>query len=104
MYKKAFTLFTGALVGIFLIFTSAFAAVDLNKASQSELQALKGVGPAKAQAIVEYRNQHGSFKTIDDLANVKGFGKKTIESLRDQITIEPDANGAAPAKETAQVK
>ncbi len=74
----------------------ASAAVDLNSATVTELDAVKGIGPAKAKAIVDYREKNGSFKSVDDLKNVKGFGKKTIEKLRPELTVGGGA-AAAPA-------
>ena len=71
----------------------ASAAADLNSATVKELEAVKGIGPAKAKAIVDYREKNGSFKSVDDLKNVKGFGKKTIEKLRSELTV---GGGAAP--------
>ncbi|QSX31248.1 ComEA family DNA-binding protein [Shewanella cyperi] len=61
--------------------------VNINTATEAELQLLKGVGPAKAKAIIEYRNQYGRFSTVDDLANVSGIGLKLVESNRDIISL-----------------
>lgn len=61
--------------------------VNINKADETELQNLPGVGPAKAAAIVEYRNTSGPFKTVDDLKNISGIGDKTFEKLKDLIGI-----------------
>jgi len=74
------------LAGIFFS-GSAFAAVNINTATQSELEAVKGLGPSKARAIMEYRDKHGGFKSVDDLDNVKGFGKASIERLRGELTV-----------------
>ena len=72
---------------------AAFAApINLNTASAAQLEALNGVGAAKAEAIVAYRTEHGGFKTVDELANVKGIGDKTVAKNRDQMTV------AAPAR------
>lgn len=65
----------------------AFAAVDLNNASVAELESVNGIGPAKAQAIVDYRKAHGNFKTVDELDNVKGFGKKSVDKLKTEFTL-----------------
>jgi len=70
----------------------ALASVNINTATQSELEAVKGVGPAKAKAIIEYRETNGKFKTLDELDNVKGFGKATIEKLRGELTVSPAQN------------
>lgn len=69
----------------------AFAAVNLNTATQSELESVKGVGPAKAKAIIKYRETKGGFKHIEDLGNVKGFGKAMIERLKDELTVDAEA-------------
>ncbi len=73
-----------------LAFTSlSFAAdsVDLNTATQEQLETLNGVGPAKAKAIIDYRTEKGNFKTVDDLDNIKGFTQKSIDKLREQALI-----------------
>ncbi|MDX2073034.1 MAG: helix-hairpin-helix domain-containing protein [Alphaproteobacteria bacterium] len=62
--------------------------ININTASAAELdKALIDIGPKKAQAIVDYRNQHGPFKTLDDLRHVKGIGMKTLERNRAIITL-----------------
>jgi competence protein ComEA len=72
---------------------AAFAAqINLNTATAAQLEALNGVGAAKAAAIVAYRDAHGGFKSVDELAKVKGIGEKTVDKNRDQLTV------AAPAR------
>ena len=61
--------------------------VNINKASILELQQLHGIGEKKAQAIVEYRNQNGQFKSMDDLLNIKGIGPKFIEKNRSNLSL-----------------
>ena len=56
--------------------------VNLNKALKSELITLPGIGPALADRIIAYRDEFGTFKTIDDLRNVKGIGDKSLEKIR----------------------
>lgn len=94
------------LIACFALFLLAFAGyaaavVDLNSATAEELDTLKGVGPAKAKAIIDYRDKNGPFKSVDDLDNVKGFGKKTVDKLRPELTVDgaaaPAAKAAAPA-------
>ncbi|KLT72987.1 topoisomerase [Neisseria arctica] len=65
----------------------AMAAVNINSATAEELKALPGIGAAKAAAIVEYRQQNGNFKTVDDLKNVKGIGDSIVNRLRDEATV-----------------
>ena len=81
----------------------AFAAIDINTASEAELDKLPGVGPAKAKAIVEDRQKNGPFKSVDDVKRVKGIGDKTYEDLKGQISV--GGKGAAAAhKAPAKLK
>ena len=98
MKKLIFALFALCLMA-FAGF--AMAVVDLNSATAEELQTLKGVGPAKAKAIIDHREKNGHFQTVDDLDRVKGFGMKTVEKLRPEITVGGAA--AAPAPSAAPV-
>ena len=68
----------------------AFAAVNINTATQSELEVVRGLGPAKAKAIIVYRDANGNFKTLDELDNVKGFGKASIEKLKEELSVGPE--------------
>ena len=61
--------------------------ININTATSQELQTLRGIGPALAQRIVEYRQTSGGFSTVNDLTNVKGIGPKTLEKIRDSITV-----------------
>ena len=62
--------------------------VNLNSASQAELETLTGIGPSKALAIMEYRETKGEFKQIEDLKNVSGIGEKTFEKLKDSVSVK----------------
>ena len=64
---------------------SQASPLDLNTASISELDALPGVGPSKAAAILQYRERQGRFSTVDELERVPGFGPAAISRLRDQL-------------------
>ncbi|ALQ50250.1 ComEA family DNA-binding protein [Nitrosomonas ureae] len=84
---------------VFLFTGTAFAAVNINTASQAELESLQGIGPAKAKAIIEHREKSGTFASVDDLAKVSGIGQGTIKQLRDVITVEGEKATEAPAKQ-----
>lgn len=62
--------------------------IDINTAGIEELQKLPGIGPTKAQEIINYRTKNGPFRSIDEIMNVKGIGKKTFEKMKDMITIK----------------
>jgi len=66
---------------------SAFAAVNLNTADVKALESIKGIGPAKAEAIVKYREEHGPFKTIEELANVKGIGPQLVNKIKPHVEV-----------------
>lgn len=64
------------------------AKINLNKADETQLQNLPGIGPSKAAAITEYRETSGPFKSVEDLKNISGIGDKTFEKLKDLITVQ----------------
>lgn len=68
--------------------SSTSGKVNLNKADEAALTTLPGVGPAKAQAIIAYREESGGFQTIDDIKKVSGIGEKSFERLKDLIDIK----------------
>lgn len=61
--------------------------VNINTADADKLATLKGVGPALAQRIIDYREQNGAFKSIDEIKNVRGIGEKKFAAFQDKITI-----------------
>jgi competence protein ComEA len=65
----------------------AGAPINLNTATQSQLETLPGIGPKAAQRILEYRQKNGSFKKVEDLMNVKGIGEKSFLKLKPLITV-----------------
>ncbi len=65
--------------------------VNLNTATQAQLEALPGVGAKAAQRILEYRQKNGNFKKIEDLMNVKGFGEKSFLKLKPMLTVTQKA-------------
>jgi len=91
------------LISVFAFSVSAWAAVDLNTATQAELETVKGIGPVKAKAILEYRKKNGNFKSVDELDNVPGFGKKTVDAVKKDISVG-NATAATAGKADKVVK
>ncbi|MBX0358785.1 helix-hairpin-helix domain-containing protein [Halobacillus sp. Nhm2S1] len=61
--------------------------VSINRASASEMETLNGIGPSKAASIIKYREENGPFSSVEDLVNVPGIGEKTLENLKELITV-----------------
>ena len=61
--------------------------VNINTADAARLATLKGIGSALAQRIIDYREENGAFKTVDELKNVRGIGEKKFADLKDKVTI-----------------
>ncbi len=80
--RRSFSLPLIAII-VVLIASPALCLIDINTASQSQLESLSGIGPVKSQRIIEGR----PYRSIDELTRVKGIGPKTLEKLRDQITV-----------------
>ncbi|MBL8383286.1 MAG: DUF655 domain-containing protein, partial [Burkholderiales bacterium] len=98
-----------ALFAFFLTCGLALAAVDINSADETALDAIKGVGPAKAKAIVEERKKNGPFKSLDDVAaRVKGIGEKTVADWKKDGSVSVGrgvvATKAEPAKKADEKK
>lgn len=70
-----------------VINSSQDQSVKVNYATEAELTTLPGIGPSKAQAIINYRDEHGFFSQNEDLLNISGIGEKTLENLLDHIQI-----------------
>lgn len=62
--------------------------VNLNTATLADLQTISGIGQKRAQDILDYRDSNGGFKSVDDLSNVSGIGEKTLEKLREEVTVD----------------
>lgn len=76
-----------AYLMFWLLVPVANAVVDLNSASQAELETLNGIGPAKAQAILEYRKKNGGFKSVEELDQVPGIGQATLNNLKKDVSV-----------------
>ncbi|UGB29590.1 helix-hairpin-helix domain-containing protein [Metabacillus sp. B2-18] len=61
--------------------------ININIATSEELQTLSGIGPSKAEAIISYREENGKFKTIEGLLEVSGIGEKSLEKLKEEVTV-----------------
>ena len=63
--------------------------LNLNTASKAALETLPGIGPTKAMDIINYREQVGAYKTVDDLLNIAGIGPSTLDAIREYLIVEP---------------
>lgn len=91
------------LLVVSLIFSGlALAAVNINTATKEELEALSGIGPVKAQAIIDYRTANGRFKALEDIKKVSGIGDATFDKIKGDLSLTGatrlPAGAAAPAK------
>ena len=61
--------------------------INLNTATEEQLQSLPGIGPSSAKNILEYRNKAGKFNRIEEIINVKGIGEKKFQKIKDRLTV-----------------
>jgi competence protein ComEA len=90
-------------IATLVLSTAAAAALNLNTATKDDLVTLPGIGPAKAQAIVDYRNQHGPFRSVDEVRKVKGIGEKLFLQIKPELSVGP-AKAPAPVAQKADTK
>ena len=74
--------------------------LDLNRATEQDFDALPGIGPKLAERIMEHRQSVGAFRSLDELREVKGIGKKKFERIRPLVTVSPEAGSIAKGKKT----
>lgn len=80
------------------------AAVNINTATEAQLEALPGIGKVKAKEIVAYREQHGGFKTVQELQKVKGIGPVLYEKIKDEVVLVDEPHTLQHKKATPAVK
>lgn len=91
-------------VALFAAINLAFAAIDINTASEVELDKLPGIGPVKAKAIVADRKKNGPFKSPEDIKRVKGIGNRIYDELKGQISVGGKSVPAAAPAPRVQAK
>jgi competence protein ComEA len=89
-------------LGLLLVPALALGAININTATKDELVALPGIGPSKAQAILDYRKAHGPFKTVEELKEVKGIGAKRFEKLKPDLAVSGPSTLKPAAKTEAK--
>jgi competence protein ComEA len=88
------------LLAALLAYTGmAFAVVNINSASQKQLEELPGVGPAKAKAIIDYRKKHGPFKSVEDIKKVDGIGDATYDQIKGDLVTKGTTTGVGKPAE-----
>ncbi|MDR3428035.1 MULTISPECIES: ComEA family DNA-binding protein [Silvimonas] len=86
-----------ALLSVFMLMGSAFAAVNINNATLEQLESLNGIGPSKAQAIIDYRTKTGPFKAPEDIMKVPGIKEGTYNKIKSDIAVSGATTAAAAA-------
>ena len=86
--KKKLNKFNNCPINIIEGNKSKEEKININKAAQTEIETLPGIGPSTALKIINYRNEHGKFKNIGDIKNVSGIGDSKFENIKEYICVE----------------
>lgn len=98
LWSFGFLLTLGIVVNLFLFSLVFCKKLDLNKATVEELEALPGIGKKTAQAIIEYREKFGPFKSVEELEKVKGIGPKKVQTLKAYVTVYDEKSSSKSSK------
>ena len=86
------------IISLLVSLSFAFAGVNVNTATQAELQTLNGIGPVKAKAIIDYRAKNGPFKSLEELDKVPGVGQGTLAKIKNDVTLTGSTTVPADSK------
>ncbi len=95
--KKSVLVFAALMA----VSSAVFAKVDINKATETELAAIKGMDTVKAKSIVEYRQKHGAFRSVKELEKVPGFSPNTVAKLSPELGIGEGTMSATTGNKAA---
>jgi competence protein ComEA len=98
--KKIFAL----LIGLAMFAMNAIAAVNVNTATQAQLETLNGIGAVKAKAIIDYRTKNGPFKTVDELDKVPGIGQGILGKIKADVAVSGETTVKANDKKAEAAK
>ena len=87
------------LAALFAYAGLALAAINVNTASKEQLEALDGIGPVKAQAIIDYRKKNGPFKSVEDVKKVDGIGDATYDQIKGDLVTKGTTTGVGKPAE-----
>jgi len=77
------------IITILALSALSLLAIDVNTATKEDFMKIKGIGAKKAQRIINYRKEHGKFKSVDELVNVKGISKRLVEIIKKEGWVKP---------------